>query len=56
MTLTESVEIIEDFAWANDVDMLRAIELMVDHYPKLSVIEQSALTTFMEQTKVKTAG
>jgi hypothetical protein len=56
MTLNESVEIIEDFAWANDVDMLRAIELMVDHYPKLGTHEQSALTIFMAETKVKTSG
>jgi hypothetical protein len=29
---------------------------MVDHYPKLGTHEQSALTIFMAETKVKTSG
>ncbi len=54
MTLTESCDTIHLFAQANQVDLLRAIELMVNHYKQLSTKEQAALHSFMSKTKQKT--
>ena len=50
MNLEKSVDIILDFAEANNVDPLRGIELMVKHFRQLSPQELRAIRVFMEES------
>jgi len=53
MNLDTAVDIIQDFAQANQVDALRGIEYMVKYYAQLSPRERHALRVFMAETKEK---
>jgi hypothetical protein len=50
LTLAEACDSIENFALANGLDSLSAVESMVKHYKLLSAREQQALTVFMNET------
>ena len=50
MNLEKSVDIILDFAEANNVDPLQGIELMVKHFRQLSPQELRAIRVFMEES------
>lgn len=49
--IDQACDTITAFAVANNVDQLRAIELMVTYYTQLSPEEQSSLADFMEYTR-----
>lgn len=50
--IQEACDVINAFAVANQVDHLRALELMVTYYNQLSPKEQQSLVDFMAYTKV----
>ena len=50
MNLEKSVDIILDFAQANQVDPLQGIELMVKHFRQLSALELRAIRVFIEES------
>ena len=50
MNLEKSVDVILDFAVANNVDPLKGIELMVKHFRQLSPQELRAIRVFMEES------
>jgi hypothetical protein len=50
LTLAEACDSIENFASANGLDGLSAVESMVKYYKLLSAREQRALTVFMDET------
>ena len=50
MNLDTAVDIILDFSEANQVDVLRGIELMVKHFRQLSPQEIRAIRTFMDES------
>ncbi len=51
MDIETAYDAIQAFAEANQVDELTGVELMVKYYRQLSLREQTALHTFMEETK-----
>ena len=51
MAIEDACLAIQDFALANRVDELTAVEYMVKYYRQLSARERMALTTFMNFTK-----
>jgi hypothetical protein len=50
MNLEIAVDIILNFSEANQVDPLRGIELMVEHFCQLSPNELRAIRVFMEES------
>jgi hypothetical protein len=50
MTLETAVDTILDFSLANQVDPLKGIELMVEHFRQLSPRELRAIRVFMEES------
>jgi len=50
MNLEIAVDAILDFSQVNQVDPLRAIELMVKHFRQLSPKELRAIRVFMEES------
>jgi uncharacterized protein YfkK (UPF0435 family) len=53
MTVYTAYLYIQDFAQANQVDELRALELMVKYYKQLNPSERTALAVFMAKTREK---
>ena len=51
MGITDACLTIQDFAEANRIDELTAVEYMVKYYRQLSGRERDALATFMDFTK-----
>jgi hypothetical protein len=50
MNLEIAVDIILNFSEANQVDPLKGIELMVEHFRQLSPTELRAIRVFMEES------
>ena len=50
MNLEIAVDIILNFSEANQVDPLKGIELMVEHFRQLSPYELRAIRVFMEES------